>query len=235
MFPLIAKISTVIPVPVFSNATQIQWRTFDYAQRALDRHKDRVDQAGGQDEHPTVFSKIYSAETDETWTPTEIRDNAQVFIVGGSDTTANSMIYLIWSVCKLPHVRTKLLKEIQALPEDFSYDDLRDAKYLNCCVDEALRLYSALPAGLPRAVPPGGIDLAGHYIPGGMTVTTQCFTLHRDEEVFLDPYAFNPDRWEKTTQLMKDSLMPFGGGARSKLWRALSRSVLWKGDKLTDE
>lgn len=216
MFPLISKISLVLPIPVFRTATQIQYRTFDYAQRALDRHRARVDAAGGVDEHPTVFSRIYGAGLDETWTPREIRDNAQVFIVGGSDTTANSMIYLIWCVCSLPHVRRRLLAALDTLPEDYTYEQLRDLPYLNHCVDEALRLYSALPAGLPRAVPPGGVDLAGHFVPGGMTVTTQCFSLHRDEAAFPDPYSFNPDRWEKTTQLMRDSMMPFGGGARSE-------------------
>lgn len=226
MFPLVSKLSLVLPIPVFRTATQIQYRTFDYAQRALDRHRARVDAAGGHDEHPTVFSRIYSAEVDETWTPVEIRDNAQVFIVGGSDTTANSMIYLIWCVCRLPEVRRRLLAELGGLGEEYTYEQLRDLPYLNYCVDEALRLYSALPAGLPRAVPPGGADLAGHFIPGGMTVTTQCFSLHRDEEAFPDPYSFNPERWASATQLMRDSLMPFGGGARSECFAPVAPSAL---------
>lgn len=58
-----------------------------------------MDAAGGHDEHPTVFPRIYGDEkTDEAWTAVEIRDNAQVFIVGGSDTTAIPMICLVWSV-----------------------------------------------------------------------------------------------------------------------------------------
>lgn len=216
MFPLISFISLYLPIPVFRNATAIQYRTFDYAQRALDRHQARVNAAEGKDDHPTVFSRIYTAGEEESWTPIEIRDNAQVFIVGGSDTTANSMIYLIWCVCKLPNVRRRLLEELNTIGDDYGYDTLRDLPYLNHCVDEALRLYSALPAGLPRAVPPGGVELGGYHIPGGMTVATQCFSLHRDEKVFPDPYTFNPERWEKTTPLMRESLMPFGGGARSK-------------------
>ncbi|POS70630.1 cytochrome P450 [Diaporthe helianthi] len=137
-----------------------------------------------------------------------IPPNAQVFIVGGSDTTANSMIYLIWCICKLPHVKSKLLRELATIPEDLGYDDLRDMPYLNWCVNETLRLYNALPCGLPRIVPEGGIELAGQFIPGG--------ALHRDEKAFPDPYRFNPDRWEHTTQEMRDCTLPFGGGARSR-------------------
>ncbi|KAG8165199.1 hypothetical protein KVR01_005474 [Diaporthe batatas] len=162
----------------------------------------------GEDTKPTVFSRLYTAGAEDTWSPIEIRDNAQVFIVGGSDTTANSMIYLIWCICKLPDVKSKLLKELATIPEDFSYDDLRDMPYLNWCVNETLRLYNALPCGLPRIVPEGGVELAGQFIPGG--------ALHRDEEAFPDPYRFNPDRWEHTTQDMRDCTLPFGGGARSR-------------------
>ncbi|KAH8896591.1 cytochrome P450 [Thozetella sp. PMI_491] len=226
MFPTIAKISTVLPIPVFRNATQIQWRTFDYAEKALHRHTKLVENNGGTDPKPTVFSKLYEASHDETWTPIEVRDNAQVFIVGGSDTTANSMIYLVWSVCRDPEIKRKLLKELDSVPEAFSYDELRDMPYLNGIVDETLRLYNALPAGLPRAVPPGGLELGGHFIPGGATVTTQSYSLHRDESAFPDPYTFSPDRWLSTTQRMKDCLMPFGGGARTCLGRHLARMEL---------
>lgn len=215
MFPTISWLSLYLPIPVFQDATKIQYRTFDYAQSALDRHARRVEEQG-EDLKPTVFSKLYTAGAEDTWSPIEIRDNAQVFIVGGSDTTANSMIYLIWAICKLPDVKAKLLRELATIPEDFGYDDLRDMPYLNWCVNETLRLYNALPCGLPRIVPAGGVELAGQFIPGGATVSTQSYSLHRDEHAFPDPYRFNPDRWEHTTQEMRDCTLPFGGGSRSK-------------------
>lgn len=215
MFPTIAKISLYLPIPVFKEATAIQYRTFDYAQGALNRHAKRVEETGS-DPHPTVFSKLYNAGEEETWTPIEIRDNAQVFIVGGSDTTANSMIYLVWAVCKIPEIKAKLLRELDTLPENYGYDELKELTYVNWIVNETLRLYTALPCGLPRLVPPGGAELAGQFVPGGFTVTTQAYSLHRDEHAFPDPYRFYPERWENTTQKMRDCTMPFGGGARSK-------------------
>ncbi|KAJ3958249.1 hypothetical protein N0V92_005176 [Colletotrichum tropicale] len=225
MFPTIAWLSLYLPIPVFRDATKIQYRTFDYAQGALDRHAARVEETG-DDPKPTVFSKLYTAGEEDSWSPIEIRDNAQVFIVGGSDTTANSMIYLIWAVCKLPDVKKKLLAELATLSEDFGYEDLREMPYLNWIVNETLRLYTALPCGLPRIVPAGGSELAGHFIPEGATVTTQAYSLHRDEHAFPDPYRFYPDRWEHTTQEMKDCTMPFGGGSRTCLGRHLARIEL---------
>ncbi|KAF4926122.1 Cytochrome P450 monooxygenase azaI [Colletotrichum viniferum] len=217
-FPTIAWFSLYLPIPVFRDATKIQARS-----TATPRASRRP---ASDDPKPTVFSKLYTAGEEDSWSPIEIRDNAQVFIVGGSDTTANSMIYLIWAVCKLPDVKKKLLAELATLPEDFGYEDLREMPYLNWIVNETLRLYTALPCGLPRIVPAGGSELAGHFIPEGATVTTQAYSLHRDEHAFPDPYRFYPDRWEHTTQEMKDCTMPFGGGSRTCLGRHLARIEL---------
>lgn len=224
-FPFIAWLSLYLPIPVFKDATAIQYRTFDYAEKALARHAKLVEDNGGTEPKPTVFSKVYNGEHEETWSATEVRDNAQVFIVGGSDTTANSMIYLVWAVCQDPDIKRQLLTELEGLSDDFSYEDLRTLPYINCIVDETLRLYNALPAGLPRIVPHEGIKLADQFIPGGATVTTQSYSLHRDEDAFPDPYRFYPDRWLKRTDTMKDSLMPFGGGARSKFPPVLELEV----------
>ncbi|KAK2022786.1 cytochrome P450 [Colletotrichum zoysiae] len=224
-FPFIAFLSRFIPIPVFKDATKIQYRTLNYSQGAIDRHAKLVEESGS-DINPTVFSKVYNAGQEDTWTSTEIRDNAHVFIVGGSDTTANSMIYLVWAVCKHPEIKAKLLDELDGLPEDYTYEDLRELKYLNCIVDETLRLYTALPCCLPRTVPPGGAVLAGKFIPSGFTVATQAYSLHRNEEAYPDPFRFYPERWEHPTQLMKDCSMPFGGGSRSCLGRHLGRIEL---------
>lgn len=51
-------------------------------------------------------------------------------------------------------------------------------------INEALRLHSAVPSALPRRVPPEGATLGGYYIPGGTTVSTQAYTLHRHRELF---------------------------------------------------
>ncbi|EJT78854.1 hypothetical protein GGTG_03948 [Gaeumannomyces tritici R3-111a-1] len=233
MFPTLAKVSAVVPIPAFRAATLIQWRTFDYAQRALDSHQKQVEEAGGVDPRPTVFSRLYSATAEESWTPVEVRDNAQVFIVGGSDTTANSMIYLLWSVCRGPRIKARLLAELDTLTpdeggdgQDFSYEQLRDLPYVNWVVNETLRLYTALSRGLPRLVPQGGTTLVDKFLPAGATVTTQAYSLHQDETAFPDPYKFYPERWENTTQRMKDCTMPFGGGARTCLSRHLARIEL---------
>ena len=140
------------------------------------------------------------------------------YIVAGSDTTANTLTYLVWAVCRHPEVKAALVTELETLPASgFGDGELKQLPYLNQVVEETLRLYSAAPSTLPRRVPPGGAVLAGHWLEGGTTVSSQAYTLHRDPETFSFPDNFNPSRWERPTKDMKDAFFAFGGGSRGKL------------------
>jgi cytochrome P450 len=190
-------------------------RMQQYATELLNRHQALVEMEGAE-ARPTIFTKIYKAEGDESISLDEIRDNAQSAIVAGSDTTTNTLSYTIWAVCRDPEIKSRLLKELEALPDGFTYEDLRHVPYLGHVIDESLRRFSAVPSGLPREVPEGGAELCGHHVPAGYTVTAQSYTLHRDPSAFPDSEKYDPSRWENPTQAMKDVFMPFGGGSRSE-------------------
>jgi cytochrome P450 len=170
----------------------------------------------GPDARPTVFSKVYKGAGEETVTPVEVQSNAQAYIVAGSDTTSTTLDYLVWAVCRHPEVKSRLLKELDALHEGFTYEDLRHVPYLDHVIDEVLRRFPTVPSGLPREVPAGGAQIGDHHIPAGYTVTAQSYTLHRDPNAFPDPEKFDPSRWENPTKAMKDASMPFGAGSRSE-------------------
>ncbi|KOS41790.1 hypothetical protein ACN38_g7326 [Penicillium nordicum] len=156
----------------------------------------------------------------------EIVQEAQGYIVAGSDTTAVTLTYLTYAVCRDSRVREKLVAELAGIPEPVTDKSLRDLPYLNQIIKETLRLYTAVPFGLPRLVPPEGAQFNGYHVPGGITVSTQAYSLHRDHAIFPDPDKFNPERWENPTKEMKDASLPFGGGSRICLGMHLARMEL---------
>ncbi|KAI0180748.1 putative cytochrome P450 [Hypoxylon sp. FL1284] len=226
-FPFLMKVNAYIPLPVLSAGMKIRDRLRDYATQSLMRHYQQV-AAEGDDAKPSLLSKLYRARENEadTLTFTELRENAMSYIVAGSDTTTNTLTYLLWMVCKRPDIKEKLLAELQTLPEDFEETDLRGLPYLDMIIMETLRMYSAVPTGLPRVVPPGGATLLGHYIPGGYVVSAQAYSMHRNPAVYVDPLRYEPERWAKPTKAMKDSFVAFGGGSRVCLGLHLAKMEL---------
>ncbi|OTA99874.1 hypothetical protein M426DRAFT_324762 [Hypoxylon sp. CI-4A] len=214
-FPFLMKVNKFIPIPVIRTAAKHRENMRGYANQSLERHYKLVEEEG-DDTKPTLLSKLYRAtEKDpETLPFIEIREDAMAYIAAGSDTTTNTLTYLIWRVCKDPEVKAKLLAELQTLPGSFEDNDLKKLPYLDHVIQETLRLHTAVPSGLPRTVPPEGTTMSGYFIPGGYTVSAQSYSMHRNPEVYPDPLKYDPSRWENPTKAMKDAFVAFGGGSR---------------------
>ncbi|KAI1871900.1 hypothetical protein JX265_005886 [Neoarthrinium moseri] len=216
-FPFLVKLSYYVPIPFISEAVNNRKRLLQYSETSLGRHY-RIVEEEGEDAKPTLLSKLYKAGEDGL-SFKEIRANAQSYI-------ANTLTYLVYNVCKHPEVKTKLVDELQGLPDDFDYNDVKSLPYLNQVIEETLRLYSSVPGGLPRMVTKEGAEFNGHFIPGGYTVSVQPYSMHRNPDVFPEPMEYNPSRWENPTKAMKDSFLPFGGGSRVCIGLHLARMEL---------
>lgn len=214
MFPSLIKLAKYIPIPLIDAAREGSERIRRYAIKFLETQKKGV--LSGDCVKDTLFSNIVRANNDETLSFEEVIVNAQSYIVAGSDTTSNTLTFLVWAVAHHPEIQQKLVEEVQKLADGFSEADTRELKYLDQVVQETLRLYAAAPTTLPREVPAEGVVLSGYAINGGTTVGTSAYMMHRDPAIFPDPYAFKPERWENPTKEMKDAFMAFGRGARSK-------------------
>lgn len=200
---------------VLSESKKLPGQLRDHADKMLTKYGERLEKDSGAP--PTFFTKIIKAEDDDVLSRLELLDNTQLYIVAGSDTTSNTLTYLVWQICRHPQMRKKLVAEVKALPDDFTMQQLKDLPYLNRVISETLRLHTPAPANLPRVVPAGGATIGDYVLPSGTTVATQAYSMHRNPNVFEDPDRYDPERWATPTKAMKDAFMPFGGGSRSKL------------------
>lgn len=213
-FPSLVALARKIPLPVFRQVAQLGKNIAQYARQSLHRYSEMVmnDPVGAKQ---TLFTRLVKAEEDERITFGELLVNAQGYIVAGSDTTANSLTYLLWSVSRRSDIRDRLVEELQTLKDGFEETDLRELPYLHQVIEETLRLYPAVPTGLPRVVPHGGAEFGDYWLNEGTVVCAQAYTMHRNPDIFPNPNDFDPSRWASPTKAMKDSMMPFGRGPRS--------------------
>lgn len=184
-FPSLLKLGAYLPIPFFKAAAASGKRIGMYAHQSIQRYKKHLEE-NPENPKSTLFTKMFDIEK-SGMSESDIRTEAQGYIVAGSDTTAVTLTYLVHSVCQNPRVKAKLVEELSALSEPVSDRELRDLPYLNNVISETLRLYSAVPFGLPRAVPAEGAHFNGYYLPGGVTVSTQGYSLHRHSKIFPDP------------------------------------------------
>ncbi|KAF3033406.1 hypothetical protein E8E12_000483 [Didymella heteroderae] len=220
--PWTKPIFNVIPswLPLGLNAL---WERFnEYGEEAV--RATRAAQAGG---NKTLFSRMVLDDKNAQDVPDSlIVQEAANVITAGTDTTAMTLTYLVYTVLKHEEVEQKLIRELTALPPDPEFDQLNKLSYLQNVIQEVMRLHPAVPGSLPRIVPAGGGRLGKYTIPAGTQVSTQAWTLQRDGAVFPDPLKFDPDRWNDPTPAMKEHMLVFGGSARICLGQNIARLTL---------
>lgn len=165
-----------------------------------------------------------------TQDPKVIRDQVVAVLLAGRDTTAATLSWTVYEMAKYPEVVRKLRAEIlhtvgpTCAP---TYDDLKNMTYLKQILNEALRLYPAVPYNvryaladttLPIGGGPNG-DLPLPVLKGdGVIYSTLAMQRRVDlyppvSEKFADPAIFSPERWE-CWQPKAWQYIPFNGGPR---------------------
>jgi cytochrome P450 len=188
-FPFLVRIAEYLPLPLFKHTAAAGARLGAHARQSIARYRS-VLSSNPTNPKSTLFTKLFDRGPSQGLTDSEITHEAAGYISAGSHTTAITLTYLVYAVCNNAVIRDTLVAELSSLPEHFTESNIRDLPYLKQVIYESLRLYPAVPGALPREVPKGGANLAGYQVPGGTTVSTQAYSLHRNETVFLDPERY---------------------------------------------
>lgn len=133
-----------------------------------------------------LFSHLIENTSNDEWI--DLVSDSELAIVAGSDTAATALSAALFLLAKDPEKQELLRDEIdhlvaqsssssQSLP--LSQEQLIEAKYLNGCINEALRLSPPVPSGMQRLTPKEGARIAGRWIPGDVLVSTPMYTIHR--------------------------------------------------------
>ena len=167
------------PIPAIQRGIYASRLLYDQGQAAVTNSRKTA-------ERQNVFAKVMAqAESDDgTLMDREICVEAGSFCIAGTDTTANTLTYLIWAVLSRLTLQKQLEDEVGVLRNPLSDSELETLPVLNAVIKETLRLYGAAPGALPRITPAGGVRLGEYFVPAGTTVSTQAWTMHRDSTLF---------------------------------------------------
>lgn len=152
-------------------------------------------------------------------TNSELAEECMSGMFGGSGTTANTFVYVLWACLQRPSIVKRIQEELEEHFTDRTlvpnYNTCANLPYLQAVIKETLRRYPTIVATLPRTARQS-VVVAGVEIPKGSIVGTQNFTIHRDPMAFPDAEVFRPERWlEKSgEQERMDAWTPFSIGSR---------------------
>ncbi|KAM5364617.1 hypothetical protein ACJZ2D_011398 [Fusarium nematophilum] len=161
---------------------------------------------------PDIFAPIlkqyqsYSSPTKQD--RLNLEADTMLIVVAGSDTTTASLTCLFLELCLNPDKYKLLQAEVDKHFSDTEIVDsttLAKLPYLQACIDESLRMHSALPSGVQRQTPPQGLCIGEAFIPGNALVNIPLHSLFRDERVFAHPDKYIPERWTSKPELVKDN------------------------------
>ena len=145
----------------------------------------------------------------------ELVGNSLIFPFAGHDTTANTLSWLIYEICKNLNIYHKLQNEIDLFwlthqNSNIEYDDLKELKYMTRCIHETLRLWTSIPNGTSRELVNDDY-IIGKFgekvkLPKGTYVQIPNWTRHRNPELWgKDVLEFNPDREFESEEIYGNS------------------------------
>ncbi|KAG9088142.1 hypothetical protein FRC06_002218, partial [Ceratobasidium sp. 370] len=123
---------------------------------------------------------------------------AATLFVGGTDTSAGTLLIFVLAMLLFPEAQLKVLKEIintvvglDRLP---TMEDKSKLEYVGRLINEVLRWRPAVPAGVPHACSEDNV-YRGYRIPKGAIVIGNIWAISHNPDVYEDPESFNPDRY----------------------------------------
>ncbi|MFI5592145.1 cytochrome P450 [Amycolatopsis sp. NPDC051758] len=155
-------------------------------------------------------------ETGEGLTDQEIHDQVMTVLIGGTETTGNTLAWTFHLLARHPEIEAKLQDEVTTVfgGRRPTSADLPRLEYTDRVLTETLRMYP--PAWLLSRTTTRDVEIAGARLSAGTPVFYSSYLLGRNPEMFPDPDRYDPDRWlpERAKQLPRNAVLPFGQGNR---------------------
>jgi cytochrome P450 len=183
----------------------------------IDRRMDAVIALRKTDEGLTerhdILSLLLLAETEEggRLTDAEIRDELLTLVLAGHETTANSLAWAWERLVRAPEAHERLVSAVR------ENDDAEEV--VEQTITETMRSRPVVPIVGRRVKLPWRLGEYG--VPAETPVLVSILLLHHNEEIYSEPFEFQPERWVDRKPGTYEWL-PFGGGIRRCLGAALA-------------
>lgn len=159
----------------------------------------------------------------EFMTEKELRDQLFTFYFAGQDTTATTLLWVIYHLANHPEHQERAREEVLIKwrkKEQISLDDIDGFEFLNAAIDESMRLTPTVYA-MYRDVEQD-TTLGRYKIKKNTLLTLSMYVTHRHPDLWDQPLEYRPERF-LNRKSESYSFYPYGGGKRMCIGMHLAR------------
>lgn len=187
------------------------------------QHREQQDENGQEeDDKSDILSlllrerKISGKQGGGSLTDSELVSNAFILLVAGHETTARTLGFALYLLCKNPHIQQELHHFVDRFCEEnqketFDYEDFTSGRldYLKAVFKETLRLYPVAMGVIRECVK--SFEWKKQNIPKGSLVFYSWIMSMSSEEYWEEPEQFKPIRFLKKENNHHDEKDPTKG------------------------
>nr|XP_014087247.1 probable cytochrome P450 4aa1 [Bactrocera oleae] len=152
------------------------------------------------------------------FTEDDIVDEACTFMLAGQDSVGAAVAFTLFLLAQNPECQEKCVEEINDIFMDDqrapTMNDLRDMRYVEMCIKEALRLCPSVPL-MARKLGEE-VHLGKYTLPAGSNIFICPYATHRLPHIYPDPEKFDPERFSPQNMETRHpyAYIPFSAGPR---------------------
>lgn len=152
-----------------------------------------------------------------------VLDEMATLLAAGVETTASAGAFALALLARAPKAQRRVADEVDRVLQGRlpGAADLRRLPEVDAVLDEALRLFPAIPSA-PRQARRDAL-LGGYLVPAGTRLLVSIHALHRHPGHWRAPAAFRPERFLEHPQGTRAAYLPFGAGGHLCIGRDLAR------------
>ncbi|KAI0397483.1 benzoate 4-monooxygenase cytochrome P450 [Xylariaceae sp. FL0594] len=183
-------------------------------------------------ENPTDISQCFIDEYRRRGGDTKINyqllsGDTATLMVAGSDTSAPSLILLLYALARYPEHAAQIQEELKGV-DITDVKALTNLEHLNGTINESMRLYPSILSFGSRVTPPEGLVVGDTVLPGEITVVAPRYSIGRLPTAYKDPESFVPERWYSRPDMIieRRAFAPFGLGRTACVGKNLALAQL---------
>ncbi|KXN91371.1 O-methylsterigmatocystin oxidoreductase [Leucoagaricus sp. SymC.cos] len=180
------------------------------------------------------MQRVDDGTRDEAYQEHVVRGSAGTLYAAGTDTTVSAIASCILGLLENPEIIRKAQAKFDSVIKPGHLPDFTDEKnlsFITALTMESLRWRDVVPIAIPRYLQVDD-EYKGYKLPKGSIVIPNAWAMLHDENVYSDPFVFNPERLltkdGKINKAVRDPRHAcFGFGRRICPRRYMAFSAVW--------